>query len=72
MPRQGLLHISENRRFGVQEKRMSDGKITIKSESQRALMRAAGERAGFLRRLASNGIEFGPSAFDDSTARMSA
>lgn len=43
MSRQGLLHISENRRFGVQEKRMSDGKITIKSESQRALMRAAGE-----------------------------
>ena len=46
MPRQGLLHISENRRFGVQEKRMSDGKITIKSESQRALMRAAGELTG--------------------------
>ncbi len=46
MPRQGLLHISENRRFGVQEKRMSDGKITIKSESQRTLMRAAGELTG--------------------------
>lgn len=46
MPRQGLLRISENRRFGVQEKRMSDGKITIKSESQRALMRAAGELTG--------------------------